>query len=225
MSSHSDSYSEEEDDVSAVEYARLNGLARNHLTEPFPFSVFNRLQENIDDGLTDDAHLQQLDLLTDFSVSERLAISKDSAKLIASVLYPESDESIDTTVSSMLGSTEFKKIRIELPLLRTDHESDVKEFARREMFEPQLKDVKFPLESLDSERFEGLEFPSALWNLGAERMEELRKEKLLVTRESLQYIQNSIKTGWTDADEKELWRSTQKYVRVSERSFHGIYVL
>jgi hypothetical protein len=225
MSSHSVSCSEDEDDISAVEYARLNGLARNHLTEPFPFSVFHRLQENIDDGLTDDAHLQQLDLLTDFSVSERLTVSKDGAQLIASVLYPESDESIDTVVLSMLGSTELKKMRIELPLLRTDHGSDVKEFARRDTFEPQLKDVRFPLEVLDSDRFEGLEFPSALWNLGAETMEELRKEKLLVTRESLQYIQNSIKDDWTDADEKELWRSTQEYVRVSERSFHSIYVL
>ena len=204
-----------EEDISALEYARQNGLARNHLTEPPLSSIFETILEGIYDSVMDDMDLQQLHISVDYGLNERLTISKEGAQVIAWALRPEQPKSIDAVVCSMLGSRDFKMIRLELPVLKTDHESDVKEFARRQAFEPQLKDVRLPLEELDEKKNETLEFSPAIWNLAADQMEDLRKEKITVSRETLQFIQSYIINDWTDADEKEVLKTTQKYTRVS----------
>jgi hypothetical protein len=210
---------EEEEDISALEYARLSGLSRNHLTEPFPPFPIPDFRD-FDDSLTGDSHLRQLDLRASYSTDERLTISKDGARLIAWVSNPEPDELIDDIVRSMLGGREFKMMRLELPLLLSDHEIDCREFAKREGFEIELENVRLPLEILDEEKNEGLGFSPRLWNLGAEKIEELKREKISVTRETLQYIQDAIRLDWAEGNEKEIRSSILRYKRVSEHTFY-----
>jgi hypothetical protein len=159
----------------------------------------------------------------DCGLRERLTISKDGAQLLAWVMHLEAAESIDATVHNMMGSPEFKTTRLELPLLGSDHEFDVTEFAKRDAFESHLQDVRLPIEILDVEQNECLEFSSTLQNLGADTLDNLQRQKLIVTRESLKYIQTSIRSNWTEFDEEELWKDIQEYAKVS--TYHGYDIL
>ena len=212
-------------DISAVEYARLNGLARNHLTDLSSSAILHPVQKAIDTGIIDDSHLEQLKCPEDCCICERLTISKDGAQLLAWAMHPESRDLIEDIVKSILGSSKFKMMRVELPLLRSDHETDIREFASREEFETQLKDVRLPLEKLNMEKSEGLEFSPSLWNLGARTVQEIKIEKIIVIRESLEYIQRSIWPDWTEIDEKELWEGVATYKKVSDHDFVDFIVL
>lgn len=202
------------EDTLALDYARLNGLSRNYLTDLSTFTIFSALQETIEDDLIDDSSLEELNLPVECGLCERLTISKNGAQLLAWVMHLEGVKSIDANVNSMMESPEFKTARLELPLLRSDHEFDVTEFAKRDAFESQLKDVRLPIEILDAEQNESLQFSSTLQNLGADTLEDIKRQKLIVTRESLQYIQTSIRSNWTGFDEEGLWKDMQEHKKV-----------
>lgn len=208
---------EEEEELSALEYARLNGLTRNHLSEPLPFSLLDDVRESLRDVRGSiDHNLTLGDGLADLNTGERLTISKDGARIISWVLYPDVEEAIDGFVCSMLDGRQVKKMRLELPLLKSDHETDCKKFALKEDFEIQLKDVRLPMEMVDEEKSEGLQFPSRIWNLGTEKIEELKKERISVTKETMQYICDGLRAEWTESDEKAVWKSEGKYRKVSD---------
>lgn len=207
-------FGEVDEDISALEYARLHGLSHNHLIDPTPTAILDALQMNVDDGLIDDLHLKQLKLPHDYSMHERLTVSKDGARLLAWAMHHE-DEATGNIVHTISGNSTFKYMRLELPLLSSDHESDVTRFAKREAFEPHLEDVRLPLEVLNVEKDEDLNFSPEMWNLSAKTLDGLKKERISATKESLQYIQSSIRSDWTDSDESELWEGLQNYTRVS----------
>lgn len=207
MSDPSDCEDFDDKGISALEYARLNGLARNYLTDQSPFELIHKLQENVDNSLTDDSHLPQLKFHSGFDTRERLSISQGGARLLAWAMHPEVDESIDGSVSSTIGRLGLKKSRLELPLLSSDHESDMTEFAKRDIFEFQLRDIRLPLEFLDVEKNEALEFPNAIYYLGTKTLEELKGEKLTVSREVLQHIRNCIISDLDESDEERFWQS------------------
>jgi hypothetical protein len=206
----------DEEDISAVEYARLNGLARNHLRDLSSTAILSLIQESINRELTDDSHLEQLNLPKDYSISERLTISKYGAQLLAWAMNHKSNEFVDDIMQFIQDGPKIRMICLELPLLRSDHETDVKEFARREAFEPQLKDVRLPLENLNIERNEGLDFSPSLWNLGPELLKEIKTERIVVTKESLEYIQRSSVPDWTEGDDKDIWEGMKAYTKVGE---------
>ena len=214
MSVHSRS-SDEAEELSALAYARANGLARNPLEEPHPLSYLAALSTWIDEDRPDDSHLPQFKFPS-CSTDEYLEVSKEALDLIAEVSKPETSESIDAILLSMLGSTDIRSMRFELPLLRSDHESDCKEFASRDGFEIKLQDIKLPLEVVDEAKGEGLTIPSKYWNQGVEIMEELKKEHLDVTRETIAYLGEALKVSWNDADEKAVWASVHDYKKVRQ---------
>jgi hypothetical protein len=206
----------DEEEISAVEYACLNGLARNHLTDLSSSAILGPIQEAINTGLTDDSHLEQLYLPKDYCISERLTISKNGAQLLVSAMHHNSNEFVDGIMQPIEDGPKIRMICLELPLLRSDHEADVKEFARREVFEPQLKDVKLPLENLNIERNEGLDFSPSLGDLGPELLEEIKTEKIVVTKASLEYFQRSSRPDWMESDDKDLWEGMKAYTKVRE---------
>lgn len=204
----------EEDDLSPLEYARLNGLSRDYLAEPYLVSGLDIIEDG-HSGFTNDSHLIQFQLpTTKISTDERLIISKEAALLIACISREEPN-SKDAIVLQMLGKRVFENHQLELPLLRSDHESDCRKFARSDGFEIKLQNVKFPLEMVDEEKNEGLGWSPKLWSRGSEILEELKREKLEVSKETLGHLQNFLKHSWTEEDEKELWASVQKYKMVS----------
>jgi len=210
-----------EDEISPLEYARLNGLARDYLADQLVFSELAKLQTAVQRDLTDDSDLQQLDFGNELKVEERITISKEGARLLSSIAQVETCEEIDALTLPLLKTRSIlKRAKLELPLLKTDHETDCKNFARREDFEIQLCDIKLPLEMVIEENNEGLVWPSKFSCLGAKVLEKLKQEKISVSKDDLVYLQSALKHGWTEEDDRDLWRSEQKYKRVSDHLFN-----
>jgi hypothetical protein len=214
---HPDEYGEEiEEDVPPLQYARVNGLARDHLAGSLVFAELARLQTAVQHGVADDSELRRFDFGSELKVEERVTISKEGASLLSSIAREEGSEAIDAFVRPMLGArSEIRRTRLELPLLKTDHETDCKHFARRDDFEIKLQDVKLPLEMVNEESNEGLIWPSRFSALGVEVLEELKREKISVSKDVIFYLQTSLKHSWTEEDDMDLWNREQKYKRVS----------
>lgn len=205
--------SEEEPEITPLQYARDNGLSRNYLQTPYSNTNLKVLVD-YQQGLTDDSHLSQFDLSTTVNTDERLTVSKEAAILIASVSREEPSEWVDDLVLGIV-TRKYKIPRLELPLLRSDHETDCKKFAQREGFEIKLQDVKLPLEVVDYENG-GLGFLPSLWNKGVEVLEGLKMERLEVSKDTLVYLQTTLRGDWTEEDEKKVWASSRTYKRVSD---------
>lgn len=205
---------EEEVDISALEYARQNGLCRDHFNEPYLISKADGF-ENCQVGLTDDSHLPRFELAANVNTDERLTISKDAALLIDSIARKESSEWVESAMLRMIDTRKYRNFRPELPLLRSDHETDCKMFAQKESFEIKLQDIKLPLEIVDEDNNGGLTFSPDLWVKGAEILESIKKEKLEVSKDTLVHLQNTLKNDWTDQDQEKIWESVHKYKRVS----------
>ena len=205
----------EDDDLTPLEYARYHGLSRDPLADFFAFTHIGALQADIPDDFIDDS-LPQFDFGVEPRLDERLTLSKEAARLLQAVAHEDTQETIDALTLSMLGSSGVKNSRVELPLLKTDHETDCKHFAQWDGFEIKLKDVKFPLEVVDDEKNEGIKFPSSYWNLGDGIMEELKKEKLEVSKNTMVFLKEALTNVWTKEDDEELWQAEMNYKRVSQ---------
>src|SRR6187402_3486815 len=159
--------SSDEEDISPLAYARLNGLSRDYLAERLGFAEIKKISKTADGVLSDDSHLYQFDLGTEFIVEEHLALPKEATPLLAWVTREETVEGIEALVAPIVdGHLNARKKKMELPLLRSDHEADCKQFARREGFEIRLHDIKLPLEVLNEQNNEGLTLSGRLWGLG-----------------------------------------------------------
>ncbi|KAF8853706.1 hypothetical protein BDZ45DRAFT_657595 [Acephala macrosclerotiorum] len=112
-----------------------------------------------------------------------------------------------------LGFADLEQLQnnLELPLLRSNHETDCKAFASREGFDITLQDVKLPLELVDDEKNEGLSWPSRFWEMGLETLQKLKAEKLSISKNTFMFINDCLKDDWSEDDAKALWDDEQKY--------------
>lgn len=207
---------EEEQELSALEYARQSGVSRNYLEEPLPYSHLEALLADLSD-VSDDSHLPQFRLTSKVSTDERLEVSREGAKILAAITQDISSYTQDSLFPFQHDSRSlhrFNHLRVELPLLRSDHELDCIAFADRSGFELGLKDIKFPLERVNEENNEGLTWSQKLWNLEGETLQKVRLEKLEVTRDAMEVLMGASKANWTGGDEDALWDSILTYKKV-----------
>lgn len=210
----SDQIDSEEPELSPVEYARAQDLCRDHLKHD-PFAYLDLLgRKNDEDGLTEDSHLPQFHLSADVNVDERLTLPQEAAKLLAYAKRGESDWIHDDVVLSLLPGKNSKSLRVELPLLLTDPELDMADFATKDGFDVKLHDVRFPLEIVDNESNGGVDFPRSYMALEAEAIKTIESERLEVTREALTCIQNALKDEFTEDDRARIWQYAHTYKRV-----------
>ena len=197
------------DHQDVLEYARLHSLCQDHLADPYPFSCPIDWKSETNESL-DDSQLTQLHLSTNISTDERLNITKEGAQLIASIARDESALPDPFTVP-IFDTYRLKKLRLELPLLKSDHDNDCREFLQRTGYKANLTDIKFPNEDVDEENDEGLTFPARFWKLGPEMMQSIAKEKVEVTRDGMEFLQTMLSPVATAEDEKEVWESCCVY--------------
>jgi hypothetical protein len=215
MSHNSDLSDDECDDMTPLEYARANGLCLDYLCDPVNISEAGKLRAILDHSLADDSHLHRFAFGPELRVEERLSISKEAAFLLASVSREQTAQEIDALVLPMLNSRNgTKKLKIELPLLHSDHEGDCEQFGRREGFEVKLEDVKLPFEVVSEESGQGLKWPSHFRALGTKTTEELKQERISVSKDTVGYLSGTLESVWTEEDEKNLWEREQSYKRV-----------
>lgn len=212
--SPSESSDGDDEDLTPLEYARLHGLCRDYLSDTLAFEHIWRLQATCSEEINDDS-LPEFDFGPEPRLDERFSLSKDAARLLQAVAKQDTQETIDKLMFPMLGGSEIRNARVELPLLRSDHETDCRNFARRNGFEIKLQDVRFPLEVVDQEKNEAVGFPSSYWQLGDGIIEDLKQERLEVTRDTMAYLQKALTNTWSRKDDEELWQAEMTYKRVS----------
>lgn len=84
-------------------------------------------------------------------------------------------------------------MKLELPLLTSDHDIDMQRFAR--VMVPDLANEHLPLESLDEEADEGLSWPSTYAALPDLYSRQSSNEKLEVSPVLMSYMRNALDYG------------------------------
>lgn len=208
----------EEDEPPVLDFARSIGIARDHQLDDTSVDILLLMKDEVHHNFSTDLkhdHLPQLSTKAEINLDERLSICKGAARLLTSVAQNESQESLDIFIYPLLNPRNVRDMRFEPSLLRSDHEFDVKIFARRNGFDIRPQDIKLPLELVSVENNEGLEFPTDFYNFETETFEAIANEKIEVTRSSMIYLQTALKDTLTKGDEQEIWESERAHPTVS----------
>ena len=169
---------------SLIDYARFYGLAVNHL-EVDPLVDLPALTD-LHIGLEDGPQLFKIDDTNGKAPEERVAIGRDEALLLGSLNAP----SVHTLSFEgiVLDHHRVRNMKLELPMLRTDHEADMQDFARPIL--PDLAHEHLPLEIVDDEADEGLSWPSECATLPDRYQAKCKAEKLDVSPDILGYVRD-----------------------------------
>jgi hypothetical protein len=200
----------EDEEPSVLEYARAYGLCRDYTQE----------QPVIDQIPTYD---YQADLESPSDVplanpaaeltKERLTISKETASLLKEVLsmgrMPD-DAPLDITEDS--NSKRASRLKQEVPLLSTDPELDLLEFGSTAI--PILRDLNIPLEVVDLENGEGLEWPHKYFEYPKIWDDRIKAEKLVISKDDLRFLQDAIRDLWVPEDSRQVKEGCLSYKRV-----------
>ncbi|KAK0663028.1 hypothetical protein QBC41DRAFT_26882 [Cercophora samala] len=104
-------------------------------------------------------------------------------------------------------------LKLEPPIIRSDHNSDCRRLTRRvtSFQKDTLPDHGLPLDYSDVARGEGLEFAESASAMEKEMLEKVAAQPLEVTKESVAYLVDILKTEWTDKSQWDLLESNNTY--------------
>ena len=199
----SGSEEEGQEDFDLVEYARFYGLCED-------FTKFNALGNF-------KSHLQPVDIIQDLEdpistgsaqfldetdLKERINVDRDAAGYLKWVSQLQQERPSEEELFQ-LEQNRVLWHKVEIPLLKTDHELDMYAFYRSQRSD-ELPNYQIPLEQLNDEADDGMAWPSSCNGLPARYDEELAAEKISVTRDILLQLQSNIKDGFTAEDEQSI---------------------
>lgn len=194
-----------------IDYARFYGLVQNHL-EPPPLQGLT-LPEDLESSFEDPPELFHIDLSNVKVPEERLAIDAAAASLLASIpesaKYQVEDLGIDTH--------RVRRLKNELPLLSSDHEIDMLRFVSPIV--PDLENEFLPLETLDVEEDEGVEWPSNYYTLPDEFAKKSESEKIEASKDDLSYLQQALKYHLEGGEHAAFEINASSYKRVCPTHF------
>ncbi|KAK3389329.1 hypothetical protein B0H63DRAFT_427735 [Podospora didyma] len=112
-----------------------------------------------------------------------------------------------------------KELKLESPLLMTDHGTDCRRLARRVKAsqQPPLPNHRLPLHPTNFEKGEGLQFPSSAKKGYARVMGCHRNDKLDMNRETMAFVVKSLKVDWTEDDRQSFVKEHSTYTGVGAR--------
>ena len=178
----------QEPEPSIIDYARFHGLACDHL-QVSPLQELG-LTENLGSSLDDPPDLVHIDP-TDFKLpQERLTLDADAASLLQSISELQKQPPVLTEEDLGINRHRVQRMKLELPLLRSDHEVDVIEF--KSPIVPNLEDEFLPLESVNIEEDEGLEWPSHYYALPDDLTKKAKSEKMEASKDDLLFLQDAL---------------------------------
>lgn len=220
----------------ALQYAYEHDLTRDYTLNSFSIAhllskpIQSTLPTITEDGFTDCTHLRDLEIPAPQLRSEVLTISHSALKLIHETRRELTDDEVKLLTQDVIDSGSTKNLKLELPILRTDNERDMRDF-RTQMASRQdvnIKDHRLPLDPVTVEDGEGMQLPASARSEANELLRKLEGEKIGVTRSSLQFLADVVKDGYT---EEEQWdflmeqASEAKWVKVSNRAPDFQYAL
>ncbi|KAG8527495.1 uncharacterized protein KY384_007647 [Bacidia gigantensis] len=178
-----------EEEASLRDYACSRGLTNNHLAH----NPLSRLDLQPYDCQSSEGcpELFQIDEGNGTLPAERINIDADALSLLAAVTrFPREpparlSESVDADVYR------HKELKIEAPLLRTDHDMDMQRFGKAII--PDFENEYLPLEAIDNEAGDGPEWPSKYARLPDQLWDQFRAEKISVSNTDLCYLVQTLK--------------------------------
>lgn len=202
--------------MSVLEYARAHGIATDYITAFEPLAVIQDLQRKHDTDLIQDRHLTQLNL-PECSFHERLTVDKDAAMVLAAVsMIGTKTKEMEDILSSQLDFQSAKKFRVELPLLKSDHEHDCNAYTKRRQI--RLEEIHLPPEILDKEKDESIEWSQQALSLPASMLQKMEHETLVVSKTTLGDLVHYLNDDWNNEDEGAIRDLALPYKRVSARA-------
>ncbi|PGH03489.1 hypothetical protein GX51_04064 [Blastomyces parvus] len=179
---------------SILEYARFHDIARNSI--PDPILLVPPVIEDIDLSLCDISNhpsigLEDIHREIQASTREKLDANWASAPLLSSIIKLSIDERpIDNhyeEIECPIDPRRIRDMKLEAPILRTDHEMDMRAFRRRISLD--FMEIDVPLEQLDDENDQSLKFPSRFWSQAEHVWHMAEGERLSCLKDGLLLMQ------------------------------------
>jgi hypothetical protein len=197
----SDDTDDEPDLDSPMAYARFYGLRRDPpLDHPLASNLIPLPSENIYLDMEEPPGLLHAEALQnevwESLKNERLDVDRETATFLASLLGAARRFELDP-VDVVLEPEGLRRLKLELPLLSTDHDLDMLALRRRN--EVRLCSEGIDHFQLDVEKDEGIAFPQAEIDRKLSLDRELAKEKLDVGRETVELLRD-LRDLWSGKD-------------------------
>lgn len=197
----------EDERLQALQYARLHGLVSDHLDMTSIVEMIASMQAALPEEPIDAPDLASILPQPDFPPWERLELSKGAAMLLKEV-----NERVYASepVFPVYEQRKSKHLRAEIPLLKTDHETDMRKFKKREDVRwERLR--KLPAEVLDEENDEGFLWPTKMLGLPDLFTKMIQEEKVVMAKEQFVMLHQMISVKMTIVEVKEVWESAVPY--------------
>lgn len=196
---------------SIIEYARSQGICVEYTLEPLHFTGIEAPSDDEIDrefyNLCDAAVTDSIQTLT----KERLAISRDG------MLFLKSAYSLQEAHTPDPFATDRRRwmldLKMEPPVLKSDYELDFLNFGSTAL--PDLRKLQMPSEAISEQNDEGFEWPTKYLDYPAQCGAKAIAEKLVVSKEALVYLQNTVKDSWVSGDDENIMNETLQYRPVS----------
>lgn len=173
-----------------LEYARFHGICRDYTQEPLLLDcAFSPSPDILDADLYDPKNADHPTNPADELTKERLAVGKEAAMLLK--YLQSSRNATPEPIEIPNGRKRLRGLKQEVAILHTDDELDMLEFGSS--MEIGFSDLRIPLELVNQEADEGLDWPSRYSDFPQKCLANAKHEKLAISREILLYLHDTTK--------------------------------
>lgn len=148
---------------------------------------------------------------TPFTVSapDQWDVHDKSLSLLRDVCKRQSEAEVEDCMRQIRERTEadsVRRLKLELPALRTDNEIDLRRYQRRIRVARQvhLSAHHLPLEPCDEDKDEGLDFPPQAHAADRKIVQAVQDEKIEISKHAFETLLRHLKADWTEADQNAM---------------------
>ncbi|KAB2570215.1 hypothetical protein DBV05_g11141 [Lasiodiplodia theobromae] len=176
-------------DASILEYARFHRICRDYArSDPLDPRYLPQAPIFLLQDLTDPPGCSRIQPNEAPDTSERLEIDAAAVNVLKTVSALQNHRPVTEAYSN---PRLVRHLKVETPLLNTDHELDSIRFRKRDNL--RLTDVKLPIELTDDEKDEGLSWPSHCHGFSEQFYREIESDRIEVQKQALLYLQSVAK--------------------------------
>lgn len=220
----------------ALQYAYQNDLIIDHrrnsfsLTHLFGNLIRTTFPRTGEDAFTDYTHLAKLEV-PDILIRENISLTNPAFILTCEACQAPRDEEVDVLARRLLESTSTRRHRMELPILRSDNDWDLRKFKSEQLarLHVTIKGHGLPPDTPDKDSGEGMELAANIRSESELFFQNLQREKLGVTRDGLKFLADQLKFDITVDDLMNYLIGEVKYDKVrwdnSLGLVHPLYLL
>lgn len=207
------------EEVSLLEYARFQGLTKDH-RQLNPLDHLPKAKD-FEQELANPLDTVNLEDRTGIDLREHIRVDQCTASLLDVCTRPPVTPpplAIDALESRR---RDRKNLYIELPLLNTDHESDLEKFTQRQPSDLAQECRSLPLEDINDEADEGLEWPRKYQTLPVQIMDAIATEKLVDDGQVLKFLSTTLRSATSGEKDTAAfeWSGEQKEFNIWQVSF------